>query len=81
MRNNKCKTMRMTRKQEEIVSLTIVGLLILLGYILVAYVLHTQLKKQPIEKKVVHSTKIGTDWNLTEELEPSQILYYESLVK
>lgn len=71
----------MTCKHEEIVSLTIVGLLILLGYILVAYVMHTQVKKQPIEKKAVHSTKIVTDWNLTEELEPAQRLYYESLVK
>jgi hypothetical protein len=67
----------MTRKQEEIVSLTIVGILIATMYYLVIYVIHNEVKKQE-PKQETFQYKKATDWNIT-ELTNKKRLYYDRL--
>jgi hypothetical protein len=67
----------MTRKQEEIISLTIIGVLILVCYFVAIYVIHTEIKKQPVKQKTF-IFKQPSDWNLT-ELENGKRLYFENL--
>lgn len=69
----------MTRKQEEIVSLTIIGVLILVCYFVAIYVIHTEIKKQPVKQKTF-IFKEAKDWNLT-ELENGKRLYFENLTQ
>lgn len=67
----------MTRKQEEIISLTIVGILIATMYCLVIYVVHNEVKKQDTKKETFQYKK-ANDWNLT-DLTNKKRLYYEIL--
>jgi len=49
----------MKRKQEEIASLIVVGVLILTCFCTIIYVIHTQTKKQHHDQSSIHSGRYG----------------------